>query len=853
MLVRFALAALLLTAAPALAQPAGGLGSVTGTVVDAATGEPLVGAAAVLYAGSDSSFVTGAAADARGAFAVEGVRPGRYLVRVTFVGYAPARVADVAVRPGVATALGELRLAPDDAALGEVAVEAQRDFVEQRADRTVYNVADQAVTAGGSALETLGTLPSVEVDTDGNLSLRGNQNVVVQINGRPVPVRGAFLASLLRQIPANRVARVEVVPNPSARYDPDGMSGIVNIVLLEGTDRGLSGGVTLGGGTQPSGELGANVSYQRGRWDLTGTYGFRRDASDLVGTSFRETFRFSADSLGLLRTATQGIANGRVSQSHFSTLAATYSLSPAATLTFEGSAGTRRSSPENSIRSLNTFVGASATETVRLTEGDGTGLNGDAALVFRQQFGMQREARGGAVGAPAGGGMGGGRWRGGGGNRGGGGTQGSHELAVEARVSRNTSSNAQDVLDETLAGVVRERSRADEDEVTTRLTAQADYVRPLGSGRLETGVKVENRAETEGIAAERWTGSAFAADARRSNEFDIDETVASAYVQASRGFGALELQAGLRAEAAERQIALSAAPLSLPGLPTAEAGAQSFRYQSLFPSAFATYTLAPGTLVKASYSRRVERPRPWALNPFPNVSDDTTSVRIGNPQLRPEYTDSFELTLQALYAVTVTPFYRRTTDVIRRRFLFVPEANLGVQTSQNLDTQDSFGADVTLLGQALGGRVRGFVSGSVARVVTDGGDAATGVAVDALNVSARGSVQVRVREGTDVQTFVFWRAPQKTEDGRVSGFAFTTLGLNQRITPQLSLSARVNDLFSTTRFEFTSATEQFRLEGVRDPSQRHVSATLTYTFGSGRASRPREQAPDVGGQDGFAI
>ena len=139
----------------------------------------------------------------------------------------------------------------------------------------MYNVQEQAVTAGGSAIETLQTLPSLEVDTDGNISLRGNQNVVIQINGRPVPVRGAFLAALLRQIPADKVDRVEVIPNPSAKYEADGMGGIVNIVLAEGVERGLSGGLTAGGGTEVSGQLGANLSWQRGAWDLNGQYGFR--------------------------------------------------------------------------------------------------------------------------------------------------------------------------------------------------------------------------------------------------------------------------------------------------------------------------------------------------------------------------------------------------------------------------------------------------------------------------------------------------------------------------------------------------------------------------------------------------
>src|SRR5690606_37404076 len=140
-------------------------------------------------------------------------------------------------------------------------------------DRTVYNVAEQPVTTGGSALETLQTLPALEVDTDGNVSLRGNQNVAVHINGRPTPVTGAMLAGLLRQIPASNIARVEVIPNPSARNDASEMGGIINIVMKQGTSRGLGGGLTLGGGTAPNAEVSGNVSYQRGRVDLSASYG----------------------------------------------------------------------------------------------------------------------------------------------------------------------------------------------------------------------------------------------------------------------------------------------------------------------------------------------------------------------------------------------------------------------------------------------------------------------------------------------------------------------------------------------------------------------------------------------------
>jgi outer membrane receptor protein involved in Fe transport len=827
--------------------PANFGGTVTGVVVDDATGEALPSATAALYTARDSAFVTGAAADLDGAFRVESVPPGQYQVRVSFVGYGTLRLRGVAVAAGQTTALDTLRLTADDATLGAAEVVGERDFVEQRADRTVYNVEAQAVTTGGSALETLATLPAIEVDTEGSVSLRGNQNVVIQINGRPVPLRGSQLASLLRQIPASRVARVEVLPNPSARYDPDGMSGIVNIVLVEGTDRGLSGGLTFGGGSLPNAELGGNLSYQAGPWDVYSSYGYRYDESDLIGSSLREI-----PALGL--TTNQALTNGRNGQNHFVSLSATYTLSPQSSLAFEGSGGTRFGTSDNQTFYTNTLGAGAETETARLSDSDFGGLNLDGALVYRRSFDAAPTPT--AAGAPAGGGGGGGMrgmmgGGGGGGNRGGGGgsrATGTHELAVEARVSRNADDDDNLLTDQFLAPTgTSALSRAASDQTNNEAYLQADYARPLGGVRLETGVKALQRSLSADLDYSIGQGGGFVNDPTRTNAFTYDEGVYAAYVQGSREFGNVALQAGLRAEAATRDFTLRGDVPALPPVLGVDLTATSQSYQSLFPSAFATYSFGPGTLFKASYSRRIERPRSRQLSPFPSF-DDTLNVRVGNPGLRPEYTDAYELTMQYRYFLTLTPFFRHTTDVVRQRFLVDPVTGITTQTAQNLDTQDSYGADLTLLASLLGGRVRGFVSGSASRTVVDGGSVETGLASNAMSYSARTSLQFRVRQGTDLQLFGFYRAPQDSEDGRTSGFGFASLGISQKISNALQLSARVNDLFSTSRFEFTSTANNVRLTGIRDPQIQQVSATLTYTFGTGQPRRTPQQ--EQGGTEG---
>ena len=848
MRLRYLLPAFALVAAgPALAQGPGARpqGAVTATILDGATGDPLPSATLALYAARDTSFVTGGAAEADGTVSIDPVRPGEYIARASFIGYESQQLEAFTVAAGAPTALGEVRLSEGAEVLGEAEVTARREFIEQQADRTVYNVQEQAVTAGGSAIETLQTLPSLEVDTDGNISLRGNQNVVIQINGRPVPVSGAFLAALLRQIPAEKVERVEVIPNPSAKYEPDGMSGIVNIVLAEGTDRGLSGGLTLGGGTEVSGQVGANLAYQRGKWDLSGQYGYRYGERDGERNSLLE-YLTAAPGGGRASTVDQFALDGSAEQSHFFNGSAAYLLSESTTLTTEGSFGVRTGDTGVTTEFLRTFPDGGTSETVRESDSDSDGLNGDIALILRRQF----QGAGGG-GAEAGGGGRGGFRRGFGGPRGGGGTQSDHELALEARYTHFDNDNLGLFTDlitgDVLTGVQSQTS----DQANDEASFQVDYTRPLGVMKLEVGGK----ATAENVASDQeyLTGASMddlEIDPNQTNAFDYERQIGAVYLQGARPVGPLQVQLGLRGEVARRNFDL-ATPLPAgynPGYDLEAAGDQT--YASLFPSAFVTYSFGPGSIIKGSYSRRIERPRTFFLNPFPDLTD-TTFVRVGNPTLRPEYTDSYELTLQYKFFATLTPFFRRTTDVISRRFLTDEATGRNLFTAQNLDSSTNYGADLSFFGQF--GPARGFLSGSVYQAVTTDPDP-TEANTEALTWNARGSLQLEVRDGTDLQGFFFYRGPEKTVDGERKGFAFSTVGLNQRLTESLRLSARVNDPFGLAKFEFETDNGLVISDTRFTPAIRHVSATLTYTFGSNQ-NRPQPQQPQGGGMDdgGFGI
>ncbi|MFN3596867.1 MAG: TonB-dependent receptor domain-containing protein [Rubricoccaceae bacterium] len=819
---RLLLALLALAAwAPAAAQMPGGApggspgappaAALTARVLDDATGEPIPSATLALFQGEQ--FVTGAASAPNGTVTLSGLAPGTYTARFSFVGYA-RQERPVTLRPGPPLDLGTIRLVPDATVLGEVAVEARRQLVEQRADRTVYNVAEQPVTTGGSALETLQTLPALDVDTDGNVSLRGNQNVAIYLNGRPVPVRGATLAGILRGIPASQVERVEVIPNPSARYEASEMGGIINIVLKSGTNRGLAGSVTAGGGTQPNAELGGTLSYQRGRLDAYGTASLRRDAFDLTGVSTRQVGLGGQDPLGFDQDGT--FAN--VNRSALATGSVDVTLREGLVLGLSGQGSARRGGSDTFTAEALGVAGLPPT-TFRASSaaGDTRAANLDAAALLTRTFEPQR-----------------------------------HTLVAEVRANRTRDDNATVFADRALeapggAPVGPESVTRNTTGTTTGdAYGRLDYVRPVLGGRLETGARLSWRSIAGSTRFDRQAGGTFVEDPARTDASDYAEAVQAAYVQAQRAFGPLDVQAGLRAERAERLFETDRAGTVVDDART-----------DLFPSAFVAYNFGPGTLLKASYSRRVNRPRAGQLNPFLQFSDPR-NAQGGNPELRPEFTDSFELTAQALYFLTVTPFYRRSTDVIRPN-VTVDADGVSVFRPTNFASDRSYGADVTLLMQLGGPRLRGMVSGSVFRARTEGGTAETGLASDGVTWSVRGGFQSQLRPGTSAQVFAFYRGAQEVPGGRVSPFAITGLGVSQQLLGErLTLAVRVNDLFSTSRFRFESSGgaegQRYVFEGMRDPNLQQVSATLTYTFGQNQARRrPQPQQPQIPMEGGFGI
>jgi ferric enterobactin receptor len=797
---------------PPAGRPAGGPtaappGRITGVVVRTGSGQPIGGASVAVRGASDSSLVGGGFANTEGAFKIEGLRPGRYIVRIRLIGFSPV-VRNAVVTPAAsAVDLGRIELKPMVAELSAVAVTAEQSDVVVAPDRNSYSVKDMPATSGGNAVDVLRNVPSIEVDGDNKLSLRGNENVVVQINGRISPMRGDQLGSFLAQLPANMVARVEVVANPSAKSDPEGMAGIINIVLKENTDLGTSGGFTVGGGTTGSVNASGNVGYQKGALTLFGNYGFMRDSRKITGFSDRQGF---ISGLAPFLEGDIGGSNKGFSNSFNAT--ADYKLNARSTissnLVLSDRAPTRIN--DNLYRELDADRSLTS-EYLQSKLMTGAERSLDYALTYKHTTAQPGDG-----------------------------------LTAEARVNAGHDHDDVRLGDQAIAGTASasaaplETNVTDENAKTGYL--QADYTRTLGSRtKLETGYKGTLRRldNTFDVATSPDGGTSFAADLTRSNAFTYDEQVHAVYGVLSQSVGHFDLQAGLRAEQANTRFDLTN-------------GAQPYDndYRSLYPSAIAAYNIGDSRQLKLSYSKRVTRPDTRQLNPF-GFREDALNQFQGNPYLLPEYTHAFELGFQQSFSkgsLQLTPFARHTVNAIR--FIrTLDTAGVFTTTFQNVATSDSYGADLN--GSLRFGRVSGFGGFSAYQQVTDGSNLSSDVSNKAFGWSTRGNASLKVSPSLDVQGFIMYRAPMKNEQGRMSAMTMTNIGIRQKLMGDAaSVSLRVMDPFNTMAMGFVTSDDTYYQTSRRQFGARGLNLSFNYTFGQQPhiREREREPQPDAGQQ-----
>jgi outer membrane receptor protein involved in Fe transport len=774
-------------------------------VVDAGTNAPVASASVAVRRAADSTLVAGAIARPDGSFRIEGLRPGSYVLRVNMMGYA-AQTSTFSVTPAEPrTNAGSIRLPRAAVMLDAIEVTGQAQAVTIAPDRNAYRVREVA-PAATSASEVLESVPSVQVDSDGKVSLRGNESVVVQINGRPSPISGEQLAAYLKQLPASTLERVEVIANPSARYDPEGMAGIINIVLKQGVDLGVSGGLQLGASTADRYSASGNLGYQAGAVTLFTNYGYSTDDRTVGGLNDRTRLAGGTP----LSFTEQDITGSNGNAGHNLNATLDYKLN-ARDVVSNALAVNLFNSNEDALSAYEVLNGSrlltDSFQRVRDTETDV--FMADYTLAFKRTFQPQR-----------------------------------HEFSAEVRANRLEDEDREQLWRQTAPGVGLSDGQRDVTALTMyQFTAQADYTRSFGQrSKLETGYKGTSRLlDRDFRVTEDRMGTGVWAPSELSNALEFDETVNAIYGVYSRGIGKLELQGGLRAEYASRDFSLAKSGESFP-----------YDYTSFFPSGLVSYNLSDRTQTKLSYSRRINRPNSGQLNPFPTFFD-LQNVFLGNPRLNPEYTDAVELSLQhsgALGSLQLSPFYRRTTDIIRP-VVDTDDVVHGREVTsvsfKNLDTGTSWGADLNgslRLGQAFSG-LAGF---NVFKMVTSGTGGESSLATDAVTWSAKFNGTYNVNPRTSFTAQYQYRAPMQIEGGRFAAMQMMNLSARQKLYGEkMNLTLRVSDPFNTMRFRIQAGDENVIQLTERTQTSRALHIMLQYSFGRPPRVKQQPQQQDSGG------
>jgi ferric enterobactin receptor len=786
---------------------------VKGVIVDQKSAAPVARASVAVRNKATSALVTGAIAGANGTFRVQGLRPGAYAVRITFLGFAP-KTQEISITPAAPVVdLGTVQLARVAVALGQVEVVEKQDAVTIEPDRNSYRAKDVAPSAT-NASQVLEATPSVTVDADGKVSLRGNENVAIQINGRPAPITGVQLGAYLKSLPAGVLDRVEVVPNPSAKYDPEGMAGIINIVLKQNVDLGLSAGLTVGAANRDRYNASGNLGYQAGKLTTFSNLGIFNEKRDVVGINDR--LRYDAEKTLFAVEEQDIVADNGFRGENFSTNV-DYKLNKTDVLTNAVAVNHRRSLDDSRNLYLEkNGTGAQTDNYLRPRDNESKGINFDYTSALKRTFEPRK-----------------------------------HELGLELRANYSHDEDATSLWREsfTTAGVPTgaqiERQAEDVDAVTRSLTAQLDYVRPLGKSKLETGYKGNARwLDREYVMLKDSLGEGDWTRSNLSNAFEFDEQVQAGYAVLSQPIGKLEAQAGLRAEYASRDFLLAGE--SYP-----------YHYTSFFPSGILNYNLTPSSQVKVSYSRRIRRPGTQELNPFPTYFD-VQNVFIGNPSLSPEYTDAYELgfTKSGKYGnFQLSPFFRHTTNVIR--FIIntddvVDGRDVTTISFKNLARSNSWGTDVN--GSIrVGKRFTGFAGGNIFKIVTEGGSTTSIAGTDAVTWMLRFNGTMEVTPTLSLQGFYMYRAPMKVEGGRFSKMQFTNFTLRKKLDGEkASVSLRVQDPFRTNSFRVQAGTSTLTQITERNPGVRGAFLTFQYNYGQQpRVRQPQQQDQPQQGGGGF--
>ncbi|MBU0486891.1 MAG: TonB-dependent receptor family protein [Bacteroidetes bacterium] len=787
------------------------IGTIYGKVIDKQSGEPIEFATIAIEHTRFSKVVGGGISDKKGKFSIAELPPGKLILRVTFIGYKTSSSDTLFItREQTLLDAGTFSLEASSIGLSTVEVTAEKDMLLNSIDKKVFTVEKNITAEGASASEVLDNIPSITVDIDGNVSLRGNSNVTILIDGKPSSLSGASRAEILEQIPASTIENIEVITNPSAKYDPDGLSGIINIVLKKNKLQGINGMVTGSAGIGDKYNGSFNVNYRKKWINVFANAGYNSREMNGHGYSLREnnigdtTFYFNSYQTGGFKRA--GVmAKGGVD----------FFLNEKTSITLSTSYNSRNGGHDQYLEYNYLDENMVLSDLYyRDVEEVHPGFGSDYALNFSKRFAKQGRSLSSDI-----------IWSDHGGNE--------TQRAVERYY--NTDGTSMNIPN----GLFDQFSK----DKSNELIAQIDYTHPTEKyGKFETGWKSTYQNTESDFHSESFDNESntWVIDTLSKNEFGYTEAMHSGYFMYGNSFKWLDVQAGLRVE----QTYVTSKLL--------ETGVEYENdYFSLFPSMHVAKKLPKEHTIGLSYSRRIERPDMHDLNPFVDRGNPL-ELRVGNPYLKPEYIDSYEINYEKSWnkaSLTSAIYYRETHDMMSR-FKTVDSLGISTTTYANIYNSTSYGFEfVSVIPLTKWWDINGSVN--IYRAVIDASNLETDLNNDAFSWFGKGISTMQFKYDISFQVSGNYRAPIAISQGTINAMYAVDVAIKKNILKKKgSISFRASDIFNTRGFSMNVAGTNFTQESLRKRESRQYYISFSYRFGKMDFSKKRDRRNNGGGDDG---
>ncbi len=779
------------------------IGMIFGTVVDSATQTPIPYASVSVISQRSGEIVTGGITDDSGKFYIKEIPLGRHHILIEYIGYQKQILGPLTFLPFGDNVtehnLENILLVQTTLQMEAVEVEGERPLFIQTAQKRIFNVEKNTLSTGGSAIDALRQVPGIEVDMDDNISLRGSANVNLMIDGKPSSIASGDKKALLQSIPAANIADVEVMTNPGAKYDPEGMAGIINIVLKENKFAGLNGSLNSSADSQEGLNSSGQINWRTVKVNTFANLGFRRHIREGFGESYR-TMTFDT----IEERLDQESEGKRSGDNVFIKSGVEVFFDPSQSLSLSATLNTGDRGYNNLVHSVETGSESIAYDrlTTDYSDRGGTDIN----LTYDKKFSDPK-----------------------------------HKLTTFMRWSsgNNTGSSLFKTTTTSHSSLALfSDTKTVQDGKDENIDIQADYSRPLtNDARLDLGFKNTRRIRDDNQLYYDYvneTGT-FVSASEQDNRFLYNENIWAAYAQFDGTIGMFGINVGGRIEKVSMTSELKNTE-------------EYFKnpYTSFFPS-FSLSTGAPEILqIQISYSKRIHRPRSRQMNPFISYRD-LKNFYSGNPFLKPEYIDSYEVNIGKYtrgLSLSFGGYYRHTTDKINR-YKTVDEHGVSFTTYENFDEMKTRGIEYTLVG-SLGRKFRIMLGGNVYWDEVNSDLFEDNYDKTARGQSIRFTTTWNMNRTTEMMFFMFYRSPRDIPIGKIGSMSFSAISLKKKFMDEkLNLSVKVGDPFNLSGFSFEAWGEEWYQSSTRKWMSQTVTVGLEYRFGKmedkSRFNRSRNQ------------